>query len=329
MVNLALETDICCVETVEPDVAGNFVSALSPNAFLLIECWLVRRQVFKVNSGMVPEKELNLLTFVPFCAIHIEVDGITSERSEHMLQDLQESLPVPLLGTYESFSPQQRGHPSRQVEPLPVLAGGRNPETLTLLGPTSAEAGMKAETGLILKDDRFVDFESAEFFLTAGENRRRPWPVPEDKRSLPVSDCNPSDATSIEPDVPSRARQAPALDESPGSAHPRQLSAGQTPAASFLNLAVIAASTQVSVDPDDLVVAWGPTPGSRLDSRHAHSVPESCDSNPTKRLLVPDDGPPKPTTGRRSLAPPTPPEPASPVRAAFLWLPRALESRLS
>lgn len=329
MVNLTLEAEKYGVETVEPDVAGDFISALPPDAFLLVERRLVRRHIFKVNSGVAPEKESHLLTFVPFCAIHIEVDGITSERSEHMLQNLQESLPVPLVGTYESFSPQHRGHPSREVEPLAVLAGGRNSETLTLLGPTPAEAGMKAEAGLILKDDCFVDFELAEFFLTAGESRRRPWPVPEDKRSPPVSDCNPGDATSIGPDVPSRARQAPASGGSPGLAHPKRPSADQTPAVPFLNLAAIAASTQVSVDRDDLAVTWVPGPGHRLDSRHAHSVAESCDSNLTKRLFVPDAGPPKPTTGQRSLAPPTPQEPASPLRAAFLCLPRASESRPS
>ena len=329
MVDLALETEICGVETVEPDVAGNLVPALSPDAFLFIERWLVRRQVFKVNSGMVAEKETELLTFVPFCAIHIELDGVTSERSEHMLEDQQESFPVSLGSTYEPFPPQHRGHPSGKVEPLVVLAGGRNSETLALFGPTPAEAGMKAEASLILKDNRLIDLELAEFFLTADESPWRPLPLPEGKRSLLVSDCSPGDAASIGPGVPSTARPVPVSGGSPVSAHPRRLSAGQILAASFPSLAVIDASIQVSVDQGDRAVAWVPSPGHPLDSHRVNNVPESCDSNPTKRLFVPDAGPPKPTAGRRSLALPTPPELASPGRAAVLWSLRASESRLS
>jgi len=43
VVDLAFELDINGVETIEPDITGDFVSALPPDAFLFVEGWLVGR----------------------------------------------------------------------------------------------------------------------------------------------------------------------------------------------------------------------------------------------------------------------------------------------
>ena len=80
-----------------------------------------------------------------------------------------------------------------------VLAGSRNFEALTLLGPPSPQAGMKAKAGLILKNDDFLGFEVAQFFLTPGENGVHPWREPEDKHVQPASGCNLSNAANIAP----------------------------------------------------------------------------------------------------------------------------------
>jgi hypothetical protein len=330
MVHLTFESEIRGVETIRPDIAGNFVSPLSPNAFLFVESGLVRREILEMNPRMALKKELDCLAFVPVGAINIEMDGIASQRSEHMLKDLEEPVPVALCCAYESLPPQQGRHPAGQVEPFSVLAGSGDFEPLALLGPTSPEAGMKTEASFILKDNRFISFESAEFFLTPGENRLHPWPEPGDKHSRPVSNCNPSGVTSIGPAVPSNALRNPSSGESLASARPRQLAAGQTPGASFPDLAAVAASARMSVDSDALAAAWAVEPESHPGLHHVSSAPESYDLDPTKRLPVPEAGPPKPTTERRSLIPPMRPELASPVPVAFPWLPRgASESRLS
>jgi hypothetical protein len=45
MVYFSLESDIDGVKAIEPEISGNLIFTLSPNAFLLIEGWLVRRQI--------------------------------------------------------------------------------------------------------------------------------------------------------------------------------------------------------------------------------------------------------------------------------------------
>ncbi len=81
-----------------------------------------------------------------------------------MLQHLQESLPIALRCSDQSLPPQQGSHPTGQIEPLAVLAGGRNFEAFTLLGLSSPQSRMKAKTGLILKNDGLIRFEVAQFF---------------------------------------------------------------------------------------------------------------------------------------------------------------------
>src|SRR5271157_2749678 len=144
-----------------------------------------------MNSGMALEEEPDCFAFVPLSPIHVDVDGIASERAEHMLKDLEESIVVALGRAYESFPTQHGCHPTRQIEPLAMLAGSGDFEALTPLGPASTEVRMEAKAGLILKDDGFIGFELGQFFLTPGGNPLRPWPWPEDKHSQPVSSCSP------------------------------------------------------------------------------------------------------------------------------------------
>jgi len=330
MIDFSLELEIEGVETIEPDIPGNFIFTLSPDAFLFIESRLVRRKVLKVNPCMALEEELDCFAFVPVSPIHIEMDRIASECSEYVLQDLQESLPVALGRAYQSFPAQQWRHPAGQIEPLPVLTGRGNSKAFTLLCPTSPEAGMEAKASFVLKGDGFIGFQLGQFFLTPCENRLRPWPGPEDKHSQPASGCSPSDAASIGPVVSSGQFQNPSSGELPASAHPMQPSADRTPGEAFPGRVVAAPSTQVSVDSDGLAGAWASGPESRSDLLHVSIVPESYDLDPTKRLPVPDAGPPKPATGRRSSTLPMPPEPASQGPVVFLWWPRgASELRLS
>jgi hypothetical protein len=81
MVYLFLELDIHGIKAIEPDVLGNFITALSPDAFLLVESWLVRRKILQINLGMAPDEKLDLFPFVPFSPIYIEMDRISSEPS--------------------------------------------------------------------------------------------------------------------------------------------------------------------------------------------------------------------------------------------------------
>jgi hypothetical protein len=61
------------------DIPGNFIFALSPNAFLLVEGWLVRRKIIQMNLSMALEEKSDFFSFVPFSTINIEIDRIASE----------------------------------------------------------------------------------------------------------------------------------------------------------------------------------------------------------------------------------------------------------
>jgi hypothetical protein len=322
MVDFALESEIEGVKAIEPDVPGDFVSALSPDAFLFVKSWLVGREVLDVNPGMTLQKELDFITLVPVGSVHIEVYGIASKCPEHMLQHLQEPLAVASGRAYQPFPPQQGRHPAREVEPFPMLAGGGHFEPLALNSPPSPQPGMEAKASLILKHDGLIGLELGQFFLTLGESSVRPWPGLEDKHSRPFSGCSPSGAASTGPAVSSASLQSPFSGELPALVRPTCSSAGQTPGEASPGLAVAGPSTRVSVGPDAPVGAWAPMPECRSGLHHEPIVPESCDLGPAKRLLFLDAGPPKPAAGQQSLALAMPPEFASPGPAAFPSLPR-------
>lgn len=321
MVDFALESEVYGVEIVDPRVAGDLVSALPPNILLFVESRLVWRKVLKMDPGVALDKELHLHSFMPVGSVNIEMDGIASERTKHMPEDEQESLAVATGGAYETLPAQQWRHPPGQIEPFSVLTGSGHFEAFTSFGPPSSKTRMETETRFILKDNRFISFELGEFFLTRPENPRRPWREPASRRTQPASDCSLSDATSTAPVAPSVALQNPASDESPESAHPRQLALCQSLAASSPNRAVAADSARMSVGPCAPAVAWVPKPVPRLDLYHLPSVPESCDSDRARCLPLPEVGPPKPTASQRSLVPSMHLEAASPVPTAPLWSP--------
>ena len=147
-----------------------------------------------------------------------------------------------------------------------VLAGSRDLKTLAFLSPASSQPGMQAKAGLILKNDSFIEFEVAQFFLTPRENVGHLWPEPAGKRNRPASDCNLSDATNIVPASPLESLQSASLDVLPASVHPKKISAGQIPGEAFQDRVLAFASPMPLVELDGQ--AWVPVSelGFLLDS---------------------------------------------------------------
>jgi hypothetical protein len=180
--------------------------------------------------------------------------------------------------------------------------------------------GMETEASLILKDDGLPGAEGGEFFLTPSESSLHLRPGPEDRRSQPVSSCNPGDATSTGPVAFSPSRQNDAPGGPPGSARPSRPFGGRSPAEPFPGPAANALAMSASANQDGLVAVSAPAPACPVDLPHLCTVPVSCGSVPTKRLPSRHAGPPKPAAWRRSSALPTPPGLASPEQAVFPWL---------
>ena len=119
-----------------------------------------------------------------------------------------------------------------------MLAGGGDFKPLSLLSPSSAQMGMQAKAGLILKNDGLMGLEVVQFFLTPGENGERPRPELEDKHNRPVSNCNLSDGASIVPAAPLASLQNAFSGALPEWAHPRPLGLDQILGEVFPDLAL-------------------------------------------------------------------------------------------
>jgi len=320
MINFSLESDIDKIKAIKPGISGNFISTPAPDILLLIESRLIRRKVFQMNLSMALEEQSDLFSFVPFRSIHVEMDGITPEPSQHMLKCFEESLPVASGGTNQTFLAQKRRHPTRQVQSLAMLAGSGNFKPLTLLSPTTSKTRMQAKSGFILKYNSLIIFKLKQFFLTAGENDRHPWHELEGKHSQLFSDCNPSNAASIVPAGPATLSRNLSSGELPKWAHPSPLWSDQIPVGSFPGLVSIVSLPLMSIE----LAALAEVEGSEMQ-RPACSLRESsslgsCDLAQTKRLSVPDAGPPKPTIRQQLSIQSMPPELALPGLIALLGL---------
>lgn len=129
------------------------------------------------------KEEFYLFSFMPSGSIDIEPNHVTFEPPIEMLQATQESFSVPLRQPHQALSAQQRGHPAEDIEPLAMLAGGRDAKPFSSLSPTDPQTGMGCETGFVLKDDRLPGSEGSKFFLTIFEIACLPLPVPEGRNS--------------------------------------------------------------------------------------------------------------------------------------------------
>src|SRR4030042_4844976 len=116
MINLIPESNIDDIEVIKPNIPGDFISTPAPDVFLLIKGGLIWRKVFQMNLSMALQEKLDLFSFMPFSTIHIEINDITTELFQHMLQHLQKSLLITSGNAYQPFSPQQGRHPAGQIE---------------------------------------------------------------------------------------------------------------------------------------------------------------------------------------------------------------------
>jgi hypothetical protein len=320
MVNFMFEMDVNDIEIVKPDIPGNFVSTMTPDIFLLIKCRLIRRKIFQLDLSMALKEKSDLFSFVPFSSIYKEIDEITTKLFQHMLQHLYKSLFITFGSTYQTFPPQQWSHPARQIQPLAVLAGGRDFESLTDLSPAASQTGMQAKTGLILENNGLILFKMEQFFLTPGENSGHPYHELEDKRSQLFSGCNPGNATSIGLVSLSTLSQTLSSGGLPEWVHPSQLSRDQIPEGFFPSLVSVVSlrltSAESAVLADVEVSEMRLLPGLIRES----NLPGSFDLAQTKYLSVPDAGPPKPAIRQQFSIQSMPLEFALPWLIIFLGL---------
>ena len=295
------------IQVIEPGILGDFIAALPPDPLLGVQSRLVRGKILQVNNRVAFQKKPDSFTFMPAGPIDVKPDIVTGKLLPDMLQDFQEALRITAGSSDQSLLAQERGDPAEQIKPLAVLAGSGDTKTLAFLGPATPQTRMKAKTGFILKNDGLIGLQRLQFFLTPVETRGPLFFEPERRHSWPVSGCNLTGASSSALGGLSASRQNAPSGKLPASVRPRQPEAGRI-YGDFLsgppsNVAADRDSAQRD-DPDGASVSGlGSLPYLPDES----SAPVLWDLAQTKRLSIPDAGPPKPAIRRRSLCRSTPP----------------------
>lgn len=291
------------IKSFEPTIRRRFVPNLTPDPFLRVQTRLITWQISQTKSHMGPYKQVNFVALMPSGSVHIKPDGTPSKSAIKILQTGNESLSIPLRPPDHPSSTQQWGNPSKQIQPLTMLAGGRNAQTLSSFRPPDPQPRMKRKSRLVLKNDRLLRSQPPEFFL-------RPdgiaWPLHsslEDTYIRPPSVDTPIDASTTGFGEPSTLSQTVASNGPPRWDHPIELAATRIPRGVCLNLPLIAAELGGLAAVDALVASRAPRPLPLDHSLDASRGLSFGASTLTRRRPTPDADPPVSAIEPQSLSP--------------------------
>ena len=217
------------VKGFKPPIRCGFITNPSPNPLLGVKARLVRGEVLQVKTFVGLYESSNLLPFVPFCAVHIKPDLITSKPTIEMLETIKEPFSVSLRTSQDSASPQKGCNPTKEIQPVAMLACRRDSQPLAHLAPSYPKTGMQGEARFILENNRLFSFQGPKFFLTSGETFWHPRSGLAGSYALLASSGTPVDASITEPGVPSDGFQIDSSSGPPRLGHPNGLDLCQTP----------------------------------------------------------------------------------------------------
>jgi hypothetical protein len=217
------------IERFKPAIGGGFISNPSPDPLLNVKARLVRWKVLQMKTLVGLHESLDFLPFVPFCAVNIKPDLVTSKTAIEMLETSKEPFSVSFRTSQHAMSSQKRGNPTEQVQPFAMLACRRHSQPLAHLAPSHTKTGMQGETRFIFENNRLFSFQGPKFFLTSGETSWHPRSEPACRYALLASSGTPTDASTSEPGGPSGGFQIASSSGQPGSDHPSSLGLIRTP----------------------------------------------------------------------------------------------------
>jgi hypothetical protein len=324
---LNLKPDI--IQAFKPLVRRRLIANLTPDPLLEIQPGLITGQVLQVQPYVRLDEEINLLSLMPLGPIHIEPNLITTKSLIKVPQTQEESFPVALGPSHHSSSSKQRGNPSKQIQPLPMLTRRWNTQPLSNLRPPDSEPRMQGKARFILKDDRLPRFQGLKFFLMLGEIA---WPLRsalEDMNTLPVSADNPIGASRTGPAEPSSLFQNDASGGPLMWGHPTELDSAQTPTGTAPSDLPIPDPPSRLNEPDARVALLVLEPSTPVRSPCASRDSDSDASSPRPRRSIPDADPPVSAREPLSLFPQRLPGLAeSWTTDALGWPPDALTLRM-
>jgi len=200
---------------------------------------------------MCRKKLFNDLPFMPASPIHEQVEGVTPQMLVQVCQDFEKSFPIPSLSPNHSIPTQQGGHPSREIQPSLMLAGGEHTKPLPNSSPTETQTRVQTKPCLILKNYGFLGPQTFQFFLKPCETA---WPPPselEGKHNLLSSVDTLTDASNAALASPSALTQTSVSDVRPPWVHPNAPDSNQTLLDSSLNARPVLSAYRKLVEPVD------------------------------------------------------------------------------
>jgi len=174
------------------------------------------------------KETIHRFPLMPPGSIQVKPDRIAPKTTIKMTQDFHEAFSISTVCPNNSITAQKRGHPTRKIEALLMLAGRRDAIRMSSLRPSSPQSRMERKSRLILEDHGLPRPQILKFFLTPDEIASHRSPALEGTHNWPASSDIPVDASrselaalssSIRTDVLS-ARPAWARPSEPGSGRP-------------------------------------------------------------------------------------------------------------
>ena len=160
------------VQSLKPSVGCCLIANLAPDPLLSIQSRLIRGQIFQMQPPMGSNKQIDFLSLVPSGSVHVEINRVSPKALVKMLQAFNESFPVALGRPNHPSLPQQRSHPSKQVEPPGMWTGGRSPQSLSNLRSTKPQALVQSKASFVLKDYGLARSKRSQFFWGAAKSLR-------------------------------------------------------------------------------------------------------------------------------------------------------------
>jgi hypothetical protein len=244
------------VQTLKPTIHRRFITDTPPYSFLKIQSWLITRQILHMKPSMSLKKKLNGLPTMPSGPIHIQPDRIPFEPSVEIFQTAHKPLSVPSRPSHKAIATQKRRYPPEDIQPLAMLARGRDLEPVSFSCPSHPYARMEGEARFILKHDRFPGAQSLQFFLKPDETSSHPLFVPEVTNNSLVSAGTPIDASAPGPDVPSALFRTAASSVPPAWDRPIVRDSARTSKGTSPSVIAMCAESSASDEQGDRV-SWG------------------------------------------------------------------------
>ena len=160
------------IEIFEPAVGRHFVPHTAPDPLLGIQRRLITRQVVQPETKMGVQERLYLRPAVPARSIDVEPDRVPPEPAIEVAERHQEPGSIAPRRFHHAGPSQERRHPSGEIESLPVLAGGGDPQALPALAQPRPTRGCKVKPVSSWKTTVSRGPSSASFFYRPLEAAR-------------------------------------------------------------------------------------------------------------------------------------------------------------